>query len=329
MLTVALIMGMSQIFLSVATNIWQITILNIVVGAFWAGGNLAVPVLLGSWFSKKRGIVFGLILGSSSLGKLMFIPLFADLQLLNSWRMTYVVFGTVILIVGLAATAFLVKNQVGDLGSRGKNGARGLRRQGKIIDKTLRAMKDRSFFLIIFSHFVCGLGCGFVLTHFVAFASDIGISNATAVNTFAIMNGVAIFGCLLMSQISDMVGSISSLIITYLFRGVSFIIPLTGINSISMFYSFAVCFGVTNLATYPLISLLIEERYDHSTTGLILGWTLMAHSVGSALSSYAGGAIFDFTSSYFLTFLLMIPPTFIVAISFHLTRNKPRKNNHK
>ena len=61
MLTVALIMGMSQIFLSVATNIWQITILNIVVGAFWAGGNLAVPVLLGSWFSKKRGIVFGIM----------------------------------------------------------------------------------------------------------------------------------------------------------------------------------------------------------------------------------------------------------------------------
>ncbi len=74
-------------------------------------GPVAFSHLISSWFHQKRGLMLSLVIGASPAVSLLIMAPVTHLLIANyGWRTAYVVLGAIILVLGLPAMAFLVKD---------------------------------------------------------------------------------------------------------------------------------------------------------------------------------------------------------------------------
>ncbi|WP_051258340.1 MFS transporter [Atopococcus tabaci] len=100
-----------------APNIWVIYFLSLLIGI----GNTAciiIPtgILINNWFVKKRGLAMSLALTGLGFGGAILSPLLTGLIESIGWRQTYLVYGTVMLAVGLFVVMFVFKPRPEDIG---------------------------------------------------------------------------------------------------------------------------------------------------------------------------------------------------------------------
>ncbi|WP_314775319.1 MFS transporter, partial [Lancefieldella rimae] len=79
---------------------------------------LAVPTLIGNWFSKRVGFFTGLCFAFTGIGGALFNPIGSTLIASGSdgWRMCYFIFAAIILACTLPFTFFVVRDKPSDLG---------------------------------------------------------------------------------------------------------------------------------------------------------------------------------------------------------------------
>lgn len=77
---------------------------------------LAIPTLINRWFSERTGFFIGLCFAMSGVGGAVWSMVGGLLIDAYSWRMAYCVFGFISLIVGLLATAVLIRSYPSDVG---------------------------------------------------------------------------------------------------------------------------------------------------------------------------------------------------------------------
>jgi MFS family permease len=93
--------------------------------------------------------------------------------------------------------------------------------------------------LLIGGFFVCGFTVAIISTHFVAFATDRGITPGTAATALGLLGGCNIVGSLLAGTVSDRLGRKNRLAVIYLVRAVAFGFLLTADTSWEL-YVFAI-----------------------------------------------------------------------------------------
>jgi len=71
----------------------------------------------------------------------------------------------------------------------------------------------------------------------------------------------------------------------------------------AMLFVFAVAFGLVDFATVPPTTALSTTLFGWRSGGTVIGLVSLSHQIGSAIGSYAGGLIHDFTGSYLFFFL--------------------------
>ena len=183
------------------------------------------------------------------------------------------------------------------------------------------AVKTMSFWFFSISHFICGLGCGFMMTHFVPYATDIGFSELAAAGALSVMAGTNIFGILSTGVLSDRVGRKNALALTHLIRSFSFMIAIIGSGN-WIIYLIAVLFGFGHFTTAPLGSGLVADLFGGLSMGSLIGLTTGAHAIGMAIGAYAGGLTYDLMQSYQTFFLILTPLSFIAATFSFLIKQK-------
>src|SRR5690606_27234362 len=112
----ALIMGgiVASFFM---TEVWQLLLLwGVVIGV----GTGMTALVLGAtvatrWFSKRRGLVVGLMTASSATGQLVFLPILASLTEAFGWR-TALSFTVVIIATAMVLVALIMRDHPADLG---------------------------------------------------------------------------------------------------------------------------------------------------------------------------------------------------------------------
>jgi MFS family permease len=337
MLIGTITMGVSRLINGVALNLWQLYLSRI---AMLIGPMRGISVMLNNWFLKKRGLVLGISSTGMSIGRIVLAPLTAYLILTYGWRTTYLIWAAVPFVVALPLTFFVVKNtpeelgyhQDGELISKEE-------KQSKTVSKVTEAVSDRmgisfqqaiktsGFWFLACSHLICGLGCGFLMTHFVPFATDIGFSELEAAGALSLWSAVNIFGILSTGIISDRIGRKNALALTHFVRSIAFVVAVIGGGN-WMIYLIAIFFGFGSFTTAPLASGLVADLFGGLSMGAIIGLSGTAHSIGSAIGSYMGGLTFDLTQSYYTYFLIMVPLSFTAAlISFLIKKPKNKRKN--
>ncbi len=77
---------------------------------------LAIPTLINRWFIERTGFFIGLCFAMSGVGGAVWSMVGGLVINASSWRMAYLVFGCVALLVGLLATAVLVRSYPAEVG---------------------------------------------------------------------------------------------------------------------------------------------------------------------------------------------------------------------
>ena len=306
--------------------------------------------LLSRWFRRRRATVVGLNASGLSLGGLLLVPFGAyllvatetlhiplsffglDLPALNNWRLTWIVFGLMILVLS-APLAFLflrddpkdlALNPDGDETPPGTAAGAGARRIGGVLDtdRWFDALCSMPFWQMTVAYFACGYTTAVLSVHFVPFAASLDIGGQVAALIFALMMGLNVVGSIGAGILSDKFSRKNMLAVVYFVRGTAYMLMLVGVEVFGLgtpaLLIFAMVAGISWIATAPLTTALIADVYGVRALGTISGMAFLVHAVGSGISILLAGVLFDLTGSYTIPFGiagLMLFPAALFAFS--------------
>ncbi|MFH1002518.1 MAG: MFS transporter [Chloroflexota bacterium] len=291
----------------------------------------STQVLMNRWFVRRRGTVLGFVATGRPIGLIILAPISQFLILLWGWRPTMFFWAGVTLIIVLPL-ALLIRNSPEDKGY-GPDGDPPSPSTGPVADSNAmapvkpmvlpgsgfgEATRTGAFWLVSSAHLICGIGCGFMMTHIVIFATDVGLSDIMAASLLSIEGGADIAGILVAGYLSDRMARNRVLALIHFIRTLSFVIIiifiLLGSGSPWMLYTAMVFFGFGWYTTAPLTAGLVADLFGSLRLGTILGFTTGAHMFGMALGAYAGGIIYERLGSYYLFFVVITGLSLLASI---------------
>ena len=312
---------LSSIVNGLATNIG-----HLYLARFLYGINVlsSTQILINRWFIKKRGMALGILATAFPFGSVVLAPVSQQLILLWGWRPTMFFWAGVTLVVTLPL-ALIIRNSPEDMALQPDGKFLDSHRsvdpssQPRIVDSEAnleakaglsfsQTIRTAPFWLLSLAHFICGTGCGFMMTHIVIFATDMGYSDMIAASLLSVQGGLNLVGVLATGYLSDRMSRSKVLGLTHFVRTLSFvtiiIFILLGGGSLWMLYAAMMFFGFGWYTTAPLTAGLVADLFGGLRAGTILGLTTSCHMFGMAIGAYAGGVIFELTGSYLLFFVV-------------------------
>lgn len=325
----AVLQTLSIVITGLASSLWHIYFGRLL---FQVKSTQATHVLINRWFIKKRGKALGIVSTGMPLGTLVLSPISQYMVLVMGWRETLFLWGGITFIV-LFSLALFVRNNPEE---------KGLRPDGETVlpDKALsqeisdydntqnvsesglgntlfEALRSASFWLLSSTQLICGVGCGFMMTHVVIFATDLGYSEMIGATFLSIQGLINMPGVLLTGYMSDRIARNRVLAFSHLIRSSSFIVVACYIlmngSSLWVLYISMALFGFGWVTTAPLSSGLVADIFGNLRMGTILGLMMSFHVVGTAIGSIAGGITFELTGSYYMFFVIQGILEFIAA----------------
>lgn len=258
------------------------------------------------WFVQRKGLVMGLLAGSSATGQLLFLPLAAWLIENHGWRAA--------LLPVVAATALVMVLVL--LFMRDKPADLGLSAYGAAPDDTPAAPAPRAdwglpfrtlasaakvptFWVLAGTFFICGLSTnGLIQTHFISLCGDRGLGPVPAASVLAMMGIFDLVGTTLSGYLSDRFDNRKLLAWYYGLRGLSlFWLPYSEFTVIGLSL-FAMFYGLDWIATVPPTVKLAAAEFGPERAALVFGWVFAAHQLGAAVAAYGAGLVRSVMASY-------------------------------
>jgi len=320
------VMGLSLVLMNFINSLWAFYVVWGVM--FGTGFNTAVTLPLdtaiSNWFVRKRGLALSIKMVFSGLSGVLVLPLVAWLISTQGWRMTCLIGGLVMVLVGLPLAWFFLKQHRPEyygLLPDGTSPEEGVADADKMIDRgveyaaevqevefTIRqAMKTPAYWLLIVVHGVHGLAASAINIHCIPFLTDIGIDPLGAAGMMAIMVGASIPARPISGFLSDRISrnKLRFLLATaYLLQGIGLAIFLLN-QTTAMIYIWFVLYGLGMGAAWTLSSPVRARYFGRKAFGSIGGSSMMFLTpIGVAAPIYLGW-VYDTTGSYMTGFTLM------------------------
>ncbi|MEB2845539.1 MFS transporter [Endobacterium cereale] len=283
------------------TEVWHLLLLwGVVIGVGTGMTALVLGATVASrWFSKRRGLVIGLMTASNATGQLVFLPLLAALTEAYGWRTALT------LTVAVLATAFilvflLMRDHPADLGlpAYGESTVTTPPKQDHnflttLVSPlvTLKSVSGNPVFWVLFgTFFVCGLSTnGLIQTHWISICGDFGMAAVTAAGTLAVIGIFDFFGTIAAGWLSDRYDNRILLFWFYALRGLSLIyLSFSGFSVVELSV-FVIFYGLDWVATVPPTVKLAAENFGREKAGLVFGWVFAGHQLGAATAAFGAG----------------------------------------
>jgi sugar phosphate permease len=297
------IIGSCMLLATQVTQLWQLFLLW---GLLLGCGTGLVALVLGAmvasrWFSARRGLVMGLLAGSTATGQLLFLPMAAWLIEHVGWRYAVLPVFTAAATV-LVLVLLLMQDHPTDVGLRPYGEAAGAAAPKpaaplaasmgftgpfKVLAQSLR---NRTFLVLAGTFFICGLSTnGLVQTHFISLCGDKGLGPVPAASVLAMMGAFDLVGTTLSGWLSDRYDNRKLLFCYYALRGLSlFWLPYSPFTFVGLSV-FAMFYGLDWIATVPPTVKLTAAEFGPERAGLVFGWVFAAHQLGAATAAYGAG----------------------------------------
>ena len=295
----------------------------------------ASQVLLNHWFIRKRGKAQGIAATGMPVGALLLSPLSQYLVLTWGWRTTLFFWAGVAFVVLLPLT-LMVRNTPDDKGDVPDGRTYGVDSysESRLAPDSLAsavytlagALRSGAFWMLAATQLICGIGCGFMMTHVVIFATDIGYTEMIGATFVSVQGGLNLVGVLVTGHMSDRHARNKVLALTHCIRSVSFFVVVVSViaggGPLWLLYAAMALFGFGWFTTSPLTSGLVADLFGTVRMGTIIGITMSCHTAGMALGAYAGGITYELTGSYYTFFLVQGILEFLAA-GFALAVRRP------
>lgn len=320
------------------TEVWQLILLwGVVIGV----GTGMTALVLGAtvatrWFSKRRGLVVGLMTASNATGQLVFLPILAALTEAYGWR-TALTLTVAVISLAMLLVLFLMRDYPADVGlpAYGDDTVTVRPSQDHKLLTTLVSpllvLRDVSinpvFWVLFGTFFICGLSTnGLIQTHWISICGDFGMAAVTAAGTLAVIGIFDFFGTVLAGWLSDRFDNRFLLFWFYGLRGLSLIyLSFSGFSLVELSV-FAIFYGLDWVATVPPTVKLAAENFGREKAGLVFGWVFTGHQLGAATAAFGAGYFRDDFGTYMPALQIAGVMCMIAAVSVLLLR-KPGTTN--
>jgi sugar phosphate permease len=306
-------------------SLWQLWLSWGLMVGFGTGLTALVlgATVANRWFTKRRGLVMGLLTASNATGQLLFLPVDAWLVEHEGWRLA------VLPPLLACGAAWLLMILLG----RDHPAQVGLPPYGEAVVLPLPqpprgnpflaslvvlrdAARDRTFWVLFGTFFVCGLSTnGLVQSHFIPFCVDYGLSAQTGASVLAMMGMFDFFGTIVSGWLSDRYDVRRLLFAYYGLRGLSLIaLPYSSFTFFGLSL-FAMFYGLDWVATVPPTVKLAAARFGRERAALVFGWVFTAHQLGAAVAAAGAGMVRDGTGTYLPAFLAAGVACLVAAVA--------------
>ena len=323
-LTGLIIMGLATVLLSLTFHfLFLFFVFGFVVSIAMSGASMTnTMALLGKWFRRKRATAMALNTSGASLGGLLLVPFGMYLLQATNWRVTWVAFGLMVLLLAVPLAYVFLRNDPTEMGLQPDGDtqddaqiAASERQRGVLeVDRWRDSFRSAPMWQISAAYTVCGVTTGIIAAHFVPYAIDQGVSASMAATIFGVMMGLNVLGGLGAGMLADRFGRKNVLAAVYFMRGAGYVLLLLMPGTLGL-WIFAIMAGFSWVASVPLTTSLTADVYGLRALATISGISFLCHQVGSFASILLAGWLFDLTGSYTIPFAIAGSLLFPAALS--------------
>lgn len=162
-------------------------------------GPVALAKVIAGWFDRHRGLAMGIVLAAAPAVATAISVVVADRLIAHyGWRVTYRTLAATVIAVALPIAFFLLREAPSNSGSQPAPSSGASK-----VTTGLQALRTREFWTImLLTALVCTVANA-VVSHFVAFSAELGISNTVATLALSAFSLVAPLGPLLAGALAD------------------------------------------------------------------------------------------------------------------------------
>jgi predicted MFS family arabinose efflux permease len=293
---------------AMATTMWEIWLgIGVILGIAPGLTALQLNALISSrWFTARRGLVVGLMGGSTATGVLVFMPLAAWIAEHWGWRAGLLPSG--IGILGMVALCHLFfRDRPQELGLPAYGDAVMAPvpppPTGNFVRVSIEMLgvgaRQPVFWILAGAFAICGVSSfGITQAHLVPYCGDIGIPMVTAAWLLAVIGVADLIGTIGSGWLSDRYDNRWLLSFYYGFRGLSLIWLAFSDASLVGLSIFAVVYGLDFIATMPPTVKLTIATFGREAGPAVLAWIFAAHQLGSGAFAAFAGISRDSAGSY-------------------------------
>ena len=278
-----------------------------------------------AWFARRRGLAIGVSLSGFGVG-VMLVPVFAQMMIeQHGWRSAYIGFALAIFALALPMALFVLQEDPKKMGLRPDGDTEATRHAPSqaATDPTVGltgrgAAKTSSFWLILISFMLVGVGLTSVIAHLVPMLIDRGVSPQTAALCMTAMGGGLIAGRLIAGYLMDYFFApyVTAFFLMLLISGI--LILATGASSWLIFVA-AISVGMASGSEISEIAYLCSRYFGPKAFGQIYGLMFAAFQFGSAFGAPMLGEYYDRIGDYsgalwFVSGLVFISTLFILML---------------
>ncbi len=330
-------MALGMMLLPFVTASWQLQpILGVFLGLSTGALAMVMAAMVANrWFIERRGLVMGLLSGSTASGQLIFLPSLAQAVVHLGWRPAVLIAAAVLLAV-IPLVWLFMRDLPRDIGLKPFGAAPDapdlpLPVRANPFTAAFAALgkgsQQRDFWLLSGSFFVCGASTiGLIGTHFIPACLDHGIPETAAAGILGAMGVCNVIGTTASGWLSDRFDNRLLLCWFYASRGVSlmflpYALDMAGPWGLALFGIF---YGLDWIATVPPTVKLTTAAFGPQQTAVVYGWIMVMHQVGSAAAAYGSGLLRtlagDYTDAFWTSGALCLIAAILVL---RIGRKKP------
>ncbi|KAE8140530.1 major facilitator superfamily domain-containing protein [Aspergillus pseudotamarii] len=273
-----------------------------------AGSVSCIP----SWFSKKRGAVYGIVSSGSSIGGVIFPIMISKLMNIIGFPWTMRICAFMILFLLVIAT-LTVK-------SRLPPNPRKLSKESLI-----RPFKESGMILLVAGFFILTFGIFVPMNYLVTAAMAGGMGRDLAEYLVAILNAGSLFGRLGAGIFADKIGSYNIFVVVTYIAGIIVLALWIPASSNAGTIVFAVLFGFATGAYVALAPGLVVKLSPFTEIGYRTGLLFLFASISGLTTNPIAGAILQHWDGVytgmkiFSGVLLIVGSTLILGVRLHQT----------
>jgi MFS family permease len=260
-------------------------------------GNVPNSILLGRWFGPRLPTAMAIVYSATGAGVLILLPASQVLIDHVGWRGAYQIFGATALVLLLPLLLLPWR-----LFSTGAPHFASSTATGSVDeDWTLRsAMRHHAFWALSATFFFTAIGMYAISPQVVAYLIDAGFPPLQAATAWGFSGIVLLFGMLGVSSLDGIIGRRPSVLFSYAvsIAGIVMLWALQWYPNFWLLTGFVVCFGSMIGSRGPLLTATAMKIFHGKRVGTIYGTISISSGLGSALGSWGGGLIHDWSHSY-------------------------------
>ncbi|PKM05035.1 MAG: MFS transporter [Gammaproteobacteria bacterium HGW-Gammaproteobacteria-6] len=280
--------------LTLAENLWLITVLMGVLGFGTAFAFAPMVALLATWFPEKRGLVIGCMTSGVGIGILVagvLVPYLLDVFGEQGWRVSWGVFAGVALCVALMIGLFVRNPPVAPVSAAGQLPA----------DEKWLIYRHPRVLIVATTYGIIGLSYIIQSVFMVSFMVETGHSAAIAGRFMAMMGLLSIAAGPLWGWLSDYWGRGNALTASLILVIIAMGLPLID-QSLPYFFFHFLVMGVSINGLFALIQTSATDQVAPRYIPIAFSFATLFFAIGQFLGPAIAGWLIETTGGFILAF---------------------------